>query len=453
MNIKSKLSIQFTLLVFGILIFFSILVYYFSYSSQKTEFNETLLRRAKNTAILLIDIQEIDSDLLGKINKTTMLLEKEEIAIYDSSKNLIYSNNLHYLKENNPINNPESQNPLFFTIKDKDGVKYKYKGDNRFYTVFVLAHDKFRVENQDRLRTVLLWCILFGIYLSITISYFFSKFAIMPISKMIAELKKINLSKISNRLDEGKGKDELEQLALSFNQMLSALEVSFKSQEEFISNASHELRTPLAVMIAGSEYILSRDRTKEDYIQQISEISSTLRNFNVLLNSLLELAYLNPENSISFSGIRIDEIVFNSIKAIKNKYPGRKIIPKIQYTENENEYLIKGNSGLLEIAFRNIIDNACKFSDKMVNVEISGEEVGLICRIRDFGMGIPASEIDSVFEPFKRAQNVAYIGGFGIGLSLVRKIIELHHARIKIESIEGETTCIEIIFKDEAKLL
>ncbi len=449
MNIKNRLSIQFTLLAFGILIFFSILVYYFSYSSQKSEFNDTLLRRAKNTAILLVEIQEIDSVLLSKINKTTLLLEKEEIAIYNSSDKMIYSNNLHYLQGNDMIKNPENQNPVFFTIRDKDGIKYKHSGNKQIYTVYVLAHDKFRVENQNRLQTVLFWCILFGIYLSVTISYFFSKFAIMPISKIIAEIKEINLSKISNRIDEGKGKDELEQLAVSFNQMLSVLEVSIKSQGEFISNASHELRTPLAIMIAGSDYILSRDRDKEDYIHQISEININLRNLNVLLNSLLELAHLNPENSLSFSKVRIDEIVFSSIKTIKHKYPGRKIIPKIEYSENENDFLITGNSGLLEIAFKNLIDNACKFSDGTVNVEIASSEDFLTCKIRDFGMGIPPSEIDSIFEPFKRAQNVAYIGGFGIGLTLVRKIIELHSAEIKVESIEHETTCFEIIFNKQ----
>jgi signal transduction histidine kinase len=173
----------------------------------------------------------------------------------------------------------------------------------------------------------------------------------------------------------------------------------------------------------------------------------------MLLNSLLELAHLNAENSISFSKVRIDEIIFNSVKTIKHKYPGRKIIPKIEYSENENDYLIKGNSGLLEIAFKNLLENACKFSDDVVYVEIQSDEYFLTCRIRDFGMGIPPAEINSIFEPFKRAQNVVYMGGFGLGLSLVRKIIELHHAEIKVESIERETTCFELRFNKQLALV
>ncbi len=81
MNIKTRLSFQFTLIVAGILIFFSLLVYYFSYSSQLAKFRENLLDSAKNTAILLINVAEVDSSLLKKIHQSTISWEKEEIGI------------------------------------------------------------------------------------------------------------------------------------------------------------------------------------------------------------------------------------------------------------------------------------------------------------------------------------------------------------------------------------
>ena len=94
MNIKTRLSFQFTLIVIGILFFFSILVYYFSYSSQLTKFRENLLDGAKNTAILFFNVAEVDSSLLKKIHQSTISWEKEEIALTDSAFNLLYGNNV-----------------------------------------------------------------------------------------------------------------------------------------------------------------------------------------------------------------------------------------------------------------------------------------------------------------------------------------------------------------------
>lgn len=450
MKIKDRLSIQFTLLVFVILIFFSFLVYYFSNSSQKSEFRKNLFDMAKNTAILLIDVEEVDSTLLNKIHKTTKSLDKEEITIYDSSGALIYSNQVQYLSGYKIAKIPENPGQEYFSIKEKDGIMYLYQAKGQTYQVYVLAYDTFKVENQSRLLKILFWSIISSILLSISVSYFFSRMAILPISKIVTEIKNINLSRLSKRLDEGKKKDEIEQLSINFNQMLSVLETAFKSQEEFISNASHELRTPLAIMIARSEYILSRDRNNLEYKQQMSELKVNLRNLNNLLNSLLELAHVNKENNTSISKIRIDEVIFNSIREVKQKHAGRKIIPRIEYSEDENDLLINGNPGFLEIAFKNLIENACKFSNGDVEVEISNINKNQIIRIIDHGIGIPENEIDNIFKPFSRATNANYYGGFGIGLSIVKKILDLHNAEIRIKSIQNKGTVFQIEFTKES---
>jgi signal transduction histidine kinase len=310
-----------------------------------------------------------------------------------------------------------------------------------------MAFDKSRTENLSALRKILFWSILFSIWLSILLSYLFSKRAIKPISNIIKNVKEINSLKLSNRLDEGNGKDEIDQLSITFNEMLSDLEIAFKNQEDFVSNASHELRTPLTIMISESDYFLSRERKQKEYIDHISGLVSDLKKLNTLINSLLELAQINQDKSIIFTNVRIDEIVFNAIHQVKTKYQGRKIVPKIQYPENGNELLINGNSGMLEIAFKNLLDNSCKFSNEDVGVElvISDKFINII--VSDKGIGIPSNEVESIYRPFKRASNVKFIGGFGIGLSLVTKILELHEATLKVDSTENEGTQLELCIK------
>jgi signal transduction histidine kinase len=446
MNIKTRLSFQFTLIVVGILLFFSILVYYFSYSSQLSKFRDNLLDGAKNTAILLINVAEVDSSLLKKIHQSTILWEKEEIVLTDSAFHLLYSNNAQYLSGNLLQKHSKNVDINFFSIAEKDGVFYKHIFYNRTYNVFVMAFDRGRFENLAELRKILLWSNLFSIWLSILLSYLFSKKAIQPISRIIRSVKNINSFRMSNRLNEGKRKDEIEQLAITFNEMLANLELAFKNQEDFVSNASHELRTPLTVMISESDYLLSRKRKQNEYIDHIAGLIKDLKELNALLNSLLELAQISTGYDIQLSGVRIDEILYNAIHQIKNRYPNRKILSKIQYPEDDKELLIKGNSGLLTIAFKNLIDNACKFSENEVFIEFEILEKSIKMIISDKGVGIPSEELDSIYLPFKRASNVKFKSGFGVGLSLVNKIITLHGAAMKVQSIENEGTKFELFF-------
>lgn len=446
MNIKTRLSLQFTSIVFGILVFFSVLVYYFSFSSQRSKFRDSLLEKAQNTAILSINIQEIDSTLLKKIHQTTRSFEAEEIAITNQSNKLLYSNKTNLLTPVEIISHTYNSRVAFFSIDNKDGVSYVHVASDQNYHVFVLAHDRYREENLNELKSILLWSILISVILSVTAAYFFSKSAIKPISNIITKVKEINSSKLSNRLDEGKRQDEIEQLSITFNNMLSDLEKAFKSQDEFVSHASHELRTPLAIMIAESDYILSKTRGPEDYKNHLSGLIEDLRKMNSLINSLLELAHLNGNKNIQMTAVRIDELIFNTIQSIKSKYPGRKILPKIEYPDNENDLNVYGNQGLLDIAFKNLFENACKFSSNDVEVEISMVNESLQVSIIDQGVGIPEDQIDSIFNAFNRSDNVKYIGGFGIGLSIVAKVMKLHSVEIKVTSELNKGTRFQLIF-------
>lgn len=446
MNIKTKLSLILTLIVIAILIFFSILVYYFSYSNQQVKFRESLLEKAENTAILLINVSEVDSALLKKIHQSTIPFNEEEIAILDSAGNVIYSNDVFYLSPWINGQNNVNREVDFFSVARKDGVNYQHHFKGMTYTVLVLAYDKYRTESLAELRKILFWSILFSIFLTVILSYLFSMKAMKPISDMIRNVKEINTSRLSSRINEGNQKDEIAQLAITFNGLLEKLEDAFRNQQEFVSNASHELRTPLTVMIGETNYILSHERTSEEYRQHLSKQIDDLKKLNVLLNTLLALAQVNRDTGTVFSDIRIDEIVYGAIHQVKERYPGRKILMKIIYPENESDLIVRGDSGMLEIAFQNVIDNACKFSSDDVTVEFSIGKEAIRIIVTDNGIGIPEGEIDGICRPFQRASNSRYKGGFGIGLSLVARILELHDAALMINSIENRGTSVEISF-------
>ncbi len=447
MEIKIKLSVQFTLIVFGLLLFFASLVYYFSATSQLKKFRDNLFDRAKNTAILLINVEEVDSVLLKKIHQSTISWQNEEIVLTDSLMKVLYSNKPDYLSETVLKQNIPQSDISYFTIAEKDGVCYKHMFKNQTWYVYVMAFDNSRKENLSELIDVLFWSILISTFLSVYLSYLFSNRAIKPISRLINSIRTINSSKLSSRLDEGNRQDEIAQLAIAFNEMLSNLEISFQNQADFVSNASHELRTPLTIMNVESDYLLSRDRSPEEYKAHISELIGDIRKLNSLLNSLLELAHLNRDINIQRSPVRIDEVIYNSIHQVKSRFQDRKILLKINYPEADNDLLVNGNAGLLTIAFNNLLENACKFSDGEVVTEFLISEKFIEIIVSDSGIGIPADQIRIIFAPFKRASNVKYKSGFGIGLSLVAKIIEVHDATCEVTSSVNTGTQFRLRFE------
>jgi signal transduction histidine kinase len=447
MNIKLRLSFQFAVLMAGAAILFSVMVYYFSYSTQLNKFRENLTNRARNSAILLLNVKEIDAVLLNKIQRSTFYLKQEEIVITDTSFEVLYQLNMEYLNSEVVMEYGKCNTQCFFSINEKDGVVYRHRVDKLSFFVYVMAYDQSRRENLSDLRKVLIWSFIFSLWISILLAYLFSKTAIKPISDFISEVNKVTDTQLSKRLNEGNKKDEISQLAISFNEMIARLETSFRNQADFVSHASHELRTPLTIMISEADFLLSRERTREEYTLHIKGLIDDLKNLNRKVNSLLELAQLKRGEAVDMAVIRIDEMAFSAISTVKSRFPGRRIIPEITYPDDDSELLVSGNAGMLLIAFTNILDNACKFSGGDVKLIISTAPEAIRVSIADTGIGIPDEDFKNIFQPFNRASNVKFISGFGVGLAIVAKILDLHDAKITVHSKLSEGTRIEMLFR------
>ena len=165
------------------------------------------------------------------------------------------------------------------------------------------------------------------------------------------------------RLKTTKEKDELNELAQNFNGMLERLENSFDSQKHFVSNISHELRTPLSAIITELELASAKDKTKEEYRETIQYALDDARNMVKLSNSLMDLAKASYDpNEISFSEVRLDEVLLESYTKITKENSGYKVSLNIEDSVEEHQLIIQGNEYLLQVAFNNLIDNACKYS-------------------------------------------------------------------------------------------
>ena len=217
-----------------------------------------------------------------------------------------------------------------------------------------------------------------------------------PVSDISDQANNITETNLHLRLNTGNSKDEIAELAITFNKMLERLEHSFDLQKEFVSNASHELRTPLTSIIGNIEVTLSMTRSEREHREVLYSILQESERLQNLSNGLLSLAQSDLDfQKVSNDEIRIDELLLEIKDEITAKYPDR--ILELQFDQmpdKEEELEILGEHNLLETALLNLVDNACKFSkDKPVLISLVVTHQRIEIKISDRGVGIPAEEI------------------------------------------------------------
>lgn len=449
MKIRSRLTLQFSLIVASILILFSSTIYFLSSYYRQQEFYSRLKDRAHNTAKLLIEIEEVSSDLLKKIDKNTIALPLERITIYNDQNRQLYNSTDDSSEVATEIlNKIRAQNEILFREGEKEGIGFMYDDKHNRFAVIASAYDKFGLRKLNFLRIALIAGLFASVIITMLAGWFYSGQALKPISNVISQVDKISAGNLNLRVDEGNGSDEIALLAITFNKMLSRLESAFDMQRSFVSNASHELRTPLTTITGQIDVALMKKRTADEYELILNSILEDIRQLGQLSNGLLDLAQASIDISkISIASVRIDELLWQSRTELLKRQPEYSIkILFENFPDDEKKLSTTGNEHLLKTAVINLMENACKFSaDKSVAVLLNITDDGAHIYFKDNGIGISTVEIDQVFEPFYRGENARTIKGHGLGLSLTDKIVQLHQGKINLSSQLNSGTTVTIV--------
>ena len=452
MEIRKKLAYQFIGIVAFILLF-SLLAIYFSFSqSRREEFYDRLGSKAKLVAQMLIDIDEIDSELLRKIERNNPLsLPNEKIIIFNFENEKIYSTdstNILTFSEHR-IEQVRLQEEVRFRQNNYEIFGQFYTGEFDRIVVFAAATDIFGINKLKRLRIIMLIVFISSLVIVFIAGRMFAIRALEPISKMVNQVNGIEAANLNERLDKGNEKDEIAHLAQTFNKMLERLESAFLVQKNFIANASHELRTPLTVITGQLEVVLMKARSNDEYKNTLMLVLSEIKNLNLLSNKLLLLAQTSTKsNDSNFVPVRIDDVLWKSQKEVltRNKNYSIEIIFE-DGIDDESKLSVFGNELLLKTALTNLMDNACKYSEShFAEVRLDAQNSNLTISFIDRGIGISNEELELIFLPFFRSKNAIHIDGHGIGLSLVEKIIAQHKGKIQVSSEVGKGSVFKLIF-------
>jgi signal transduction histidine kinase len=384
----------------------------------------------------------ISKELLRKIDESTVVAFREKsVTIYDYSGKEVYGyadeGVIPVKADKTLLAKVKNKGEYDFVYQDKDIVAVQYTDSTNKYMVVAAAYDKEGHEKNIQLKWILIFSFITGILVTLISGLLFSIRLVLPIKKIANEVKEISSQNLSRRIEVTPTKDELNELSATLNGLLDRLQESFEIQRRFIANASHELSTPLTSVLSQLEITLQKDRGEREYRDIIHSVYEDVKNLTQLTRSLLEIAKASgTSGGIDLLLVRIDELLMRFPSEVKKMDPGYIIELNFDnFPEDEDELLVFGNAGLLYSAVKNIVVNACKYSENhTANLTLRFAENELLITVEDNGPGIKQEEMLFIFQPFYRGTGISHQQGFGLGLSLAYRIIKLHKGSIVAEN-------------------
>ncbi|WP_266367475.1 sensor histidine kinase [Tellurirhabdus rosea] len=447
MNIRTRLTLVFALMVASILLLFSVVIYLTFSQYRGTEFRQRLSERAEairrvfgdsptGSEALRQQLNDLDIGGLYQSSVTLYTPQGRQLVTWGTIQPVLTAAQQAEVRRGRELWLPHDEAELLAT-------PYRDPAGNTF-VLAVSAVDRYGYSKLSRLRQIIIsgWLVSLGLVL--LAGYLFAGDALKPVSGIIRQVKTISATNINARLRIGRQRDELTNLSITFNDMLARLEEGFTAQKNFVSYASHELRTPITAMIGHIEVSLMQERSPDEYRELLKDLLNEARSMKQLVNGLLELAYASADAStLTFTPARVDELLFQAQETLAKNSPHCQI--DIQYEtipEDDNELTLPAVEPLLRTAFVNLMENGCRHSDnnRMTVYVDANSEIKL--RFVDNGPGIPEDELAHIFEPFYRTRRSEEDGtsGLGIGLALTKRIVKLHQGRIEVNTRLGEGT-------------
>ncbi|MDD3009489.1 MAG: ATP-binding protein [Arcobacter sp.] len=454
---KINLSIKKKLLIHSFLIQ-TIILLIFSFSLYKAlEISTT----DKLEATLKVIILDVTDDLLERDKITHALLDEEKEYKFEPLYIRILDNKTHekIIQTENFPNNIEHDDKYLNNLKEDivtfekqnnylvSRIKIDFHGE-KVVIIEVVTTKEILTSTLENLLYILSFILPIILIFAVIGGNFIIYKSFLPIENILDELKQINANDLSARLKTTNTKDEIYQLINEVNNLLSRLENSFERISQFSSDASHELKTPLTIIKGEIEVALRKERSVNEYKEALTTSLNEICVIEQTINDLLFLAKNEKDLIIDKQEeFYLDELTDESINELKNFAK----LHKVEVTlEVKDSLELIGFPNLLKIAIKNALKNAIQFSNEnsKVIIKIFKKDDFLNISIQDFGIGIAKEEQNKIFEKFYRTDKSRNknSGGTGLGMSILKKIIDIHKGEINIKSIENQGTTISFSF-------
>ena len=452
MPVRIRIALLFTLVVLSILLIVGSVVTYISYRNRLDAVKIRLTGRANNIANFLRQTETFSSQLIQKIDTSTSGSGRDkEVQVYDSNNKKVYAYSDRVTDllviDTLLLNKTRLKKKLYFKRGKKEAIAI-YDKENELVVVSATFDESGR-RVLGQLETTLWFSLLGAALISFGGGYLFAGRLLWPIKEIASEVNDISAKNLVQRIPTGDTKDEWHYLSSTLNLLLDRLQQTLDMHRRFISNASHELSTPLASITSQIAVLLHRDREATEYKNVLTGVHQDALHLSKLIQTLLEFSKASGnESGLEIQPVRIDEVLLRLPAELARTNKEYVVLLGFDdLPEDEDRLFVFGNEELLFTAIKNIVVNACKYTTghrALVRASTKNNEIHV--EIIDNGPGMAPEELDQIFQPFYRGDAVGAQPGFGLGLPLVKRIINLHKGRIQVESdIKTGTTFLVIL--------
>lgn len=274
--------------------------------------------------------------------------------------------------------------------------------------------------------------------------------ALAPVAQITHTASAISATDLSRHVQVGPARDELSELATTFNAMIDRLAAAVERERRFTADASHELRSPLAVIRAEATLALDRPRSAAEYRSALSAVDDQAAAMEELIAALLMLARLETLRELPREVLPVIELVNEAVEQARRSIDQPVVSLDCRIPEDLE---IEGSRPLLSRAVRNIVENAIKASPPGGTIRIHAAREGnrVVLAIQDEGPGIDLDRQQRIFEPFYQVAPARTPGhSHGLGLAICRRIIAAHGGVVTVESTPGRGACFRIILPPPA---
>jgi heavy metal sensor kinase len=299
-----------------------------------------------------------------------------------------------------------------------------------------------------RYRDLLLWLLPAALLVSVAVSWWLAAFALRPLTVLAADAREIDVRTLERRVPTRGVQDELEDVATAFNDTLGRLEHSVGEMRQFSAALAHELRTPLAALRGEIELALRQSSRNADEQSRLASQIEELDRLARLIDQILTLARAESgQIRLTFAPVDVGALAASLVEQLEPVAQARTIDLRC---ERNGTVMVKGDAGWLQRLLLNLLDNAIKFTREggQVVLRVSHEAGRARIDVRDTGIGMPPDVMPHVFERFFQADPArsSVNDGAGVGLSLVKWIVDRHEGTISVNSRVGEGTTFTVKF-------
>lgn len=307
------------------------------------------------------------------------------------------------------------------------------------------------VDGELDLGLVILFMSLISLIIGGAITFFSSRIPLKPINDSINKMNRLAAGDFKTRLEFGgilSGHPAIKEFTDSFNTMAEELGNTELLRNDFINNFSHEFKTPIVSITGLANLLEAGNLTEEQRVQYARAIREESMRLSSMASNVLSLTKVENQAILTdLSSFNLSEQIRAAVLLLEEKWTSKNIDLQLEF----EEHVIEGNEELLKQVWINLIDNAVKFVPRCGTVEIDVLDVedSLCVKISNTGSEIPPDKLDKIFNKFYQADESHATKGNGIGLAIVKRIVELHNGSIEVLSENYSTTFTVILPKKQ----